>query len=110
MPALALTLLALQSVPPPDGSDRLSVRPPACPAGPSADGTIVVCGRRTDQRLHPLPPPPGTEHRDPATFRLPGGGTAHVHAFQSELPGAVGQGAAVTLTVPFGRKKRAEGD
>ena len=104
---LSLTLLAVQVDPVPVmGAERLSARPRACPSGPSADGTIVVCGRPSDQRLHPLPRLPETKPFDPAGFRLPGGGMARVHAIQSELPGAVGQGVAVTLSVPFGRGKK----
>lgn len=104
---LVVALLVVQTDPAPaDGVERLSVSVRACPAGPSADGTIVVCGRLTDQRLHPLPRLPDTKPFDPAGFRLPGGGTGRIHAIQSELPGAVGQGVAVTLTVPFGRAKK----
>lgn len=62
------------------GAERLSAVPRACPAGPSADGTIVVCGRLNDQRLHPLPRLPDAGPFDPAGFRLPGIGTARVHA------------------------------
>jgi hypothetical protein len=40
------------------------------------------------------------------TFRLPGGGTGNVHAVRTELPGAIGQGVAVTLKIPFGKGKR----
>ncbi len=43
---------------------------------------------------------------DPLSFRLPGGGTRNVHAIASELPGARGQGMAVTLRIPFGKGKR----
>ena len=104
---LTLALLAAQAGPvPATAGERLSALPRACPAGPSADGTIVVCGRPSDQRLHPLPPLPEARRFDPAGFRLPGGGSVRAHAIQTQLPGAVGQGAAVTLTVPFGKPKR----
>ena len=66
-------------------------------------GTIVVCARPADQRLPALPPPDGAPHGDPLAFRLPGGGTGNVHAIRTELPGAIGQGGAVTLRIPFGR-------
>ena len=35
-----------------------------------------------------------------------GGGTGNVHAIRTELPGAIGQGVAVTLKIPFGKGKR----
>lgn len=89
----------------PDGTERLSVAPRACPSGPSVDGEVVVCGRPSDQRLHPLPSLPEAKRIDPATFRLPGIGTAHLHAIHSALPGAEGNGVAVTLTVPLGKPK-----
>jgi hypothetical protein len=78
-----------------------------CAAGPEADGEVVVCARpRGDDRLRPLPSfAPADKPFDPLLVRLPGGSTARLHAFQNVLPnGAVSQGAAVTLTVPFGRK------
>ncbi len=106
---LTLALIIVQVAPAPtDGAERLLSSSSACPAGPSADGTIVVCGRPNDQRLHPLPRLPDAKPFDPAVFRLPGIGTARVHAIQSELPGAVGQGVAVTLSVPFRNGKTRE--
>ena len=100
---LMLALLA-QATAAPEGADRLSVAPRACPAGPSADGEVVVCGRPNDQRLRPLPALPETKHVDPATFRL-AGGTVNLHAIHTALPGAEEQGVAATLTVPFGKPK-----
>lgn len=71
-------------------------------------GEIVVCARPVDQRLEPLPDPPRHAPEEAMTFRLPGGGTGNVHAIQTGLPGAVGRGMAVTLTVPLKKKKREE--
>ena len=67
---------------------------------------IVVCARPTDQRLVPLAEPMRPPRGDPLSFRLPGGGTGNVHAIQTALPGASGQGGAVTLRIPFGKGKR----
>ena len=39
-------------------------------------------------------------------FRLPGIGTGRVRAIQSNVGGFTGQGAAVTVTIPLGKKKR----
>ncbi len=107
MPMLAFIL---QATPPPDGAERLSVVRPACPSGPSTDGDVVVCAHPTDQRLRPLPALPVKPPVDPSTFRLSGGKTVHLQAIRTELPGAIGQGAAVTFTVPFGRGKKGSGE
>jgi hypothetical protein len=76
------------------------------PVQTDPDGEIVVCARSSDQRLatlvEPVQPSPG----DPLSFRLPGGGKGNVHAIRTQLPGASGQGAAVTLKLPFGNGKR----
>ena len=98
-----LMLALLAQATPPDGTERLSVAPRTCPSGPSTDGEVVVCARPDDQRLRPLPPLAEVRHIDPATFRLPGIGTAHLHTIHSSLPGAEGNGVAATLTVPFGK-------
>lgn len=75
----------------------------AAPSCTPADTDVVVCGRRDDQRLRPLAPPPRPvgPPDGPLSVRLPGGGTGKLRAITSELPGAKGSGAAVTLTVPF---------
>ena len=105
MRALAL-LLQAATTPASDIPDQLTVTARPC-AGPSETGEVVVCGRRDEeQRLKPLPPLPVREQSDPFAFRLPGVGNGRVHAIQTELPGAVGQGVAVTLSIPLGRKKR----
>ncbi len=77
-----------------------------CPVQTDPDGDIVVCARPTDQRLATLPEPVQPPRGDPLSFRLPGGGTGNVHAIRTELPGAIGQGAAVTLKMPFGKGRR----
>jgi len=77
-----------------------------CPVQTDPYGEIVVCARPTDQRLAKLPQPVQPPPFDPLSFRLPGGGKGNVHAIRTELPGAVGQGGAVTLKMPFGRGKR----
>ena len=105
-----LMALLLQVTAAPDGGDRLAVTRPACPSGPNADGDVVVCARPIDRRLHPLPTLPVRRAVDPSTFRLAGGADLHLHAIRTELPGAVGEGAAVTLTVPFGRGKKGAGE
>lgn len=76
-----------------------------CPAN-DASGEIVVCARPTDQRLAVLPEPVKAPRGDPLSFRLPGGGTGNVRPIRTELPGAVGYGAAVTLRIPFGKGRR----
>ena len=103
---MLLTLaLLVQATATPVGTERLSVVPRACPCGPSVDGEVVVCGHPSDQRLHPLPPLPDARHIEPTTLHLPGIGTARLHAIHTALPGAEGNGVAVTLTVPFGKPK-----
>lgn len=105
-------LTMLQTLPPtaPEPGSAVSVLPRPCAAGPGEDGDVVVCARPRDaDRLAPLPPPPGGSDRpfDPLLLRLPGGASARLHAFQHTLlGGATSQGAAVTLTVPLGRRKR----
>ncbi|QCB43567.1 hypothetical protein E5673_16140 [Sphingomonas sp. PAMC26645] len=77
-----------------------------CPVQTDPDGEIVVCARSTDQRLATLPAPVQPPRGDPLSFRLPDGGTGNVHAIRTQLPGASGQGAAVTLKIPLGKGRR----
>lgn len=68
----------------------------------SSDSEVVVCARRAEQRPAPLEEPVKSGSPDgPLSFRLPGGGQGKAHAIQSNLPGASGQGMAVTLRFPF---------
>lgn len=103
-------LLLLQAVAgpplPPEPRKRVARATMPCPVQTDPDGEIVVCARPTDQRLAKLPEPVQPPPFDPLSFRLPAGGTGNVHAIRTELPGAVGQGGAVTLKMPFGRGKR----
>ncbi len=105
---LLLALLIVQTLPstaPEPGSAISAVSRPC--AGPNPDGEVVVCAHaRNENRLAPLPPLATGSDRpfDPFLFRLPGGASARVHAFQHDLPGAASQGAAVTLTIPLGRR------
>ena len=103
-------LLLLQAVAGPPLPPELRKRPVRstmpCPVQPDPDGEIVVCARSTDQRLATLPEPVQPPRGDPLSFRLPGGGKGNVHAIRTQLPGASGQGAAVTLKLPFGNGKR----
>ncbi len=103
-------LLLLQAVAGPPLPPELRKRPPRstmpCPVQTDPDGEIVVCARPTDQRLATLAEPVQPPRGDPLSFRLPGGGKGNVHAIRTELPGAIGQGAAVTLKIPFGKGKR----
>ena len=103
-------LLLLQAVAgpplPPDLRKRVPRATMPCPVQTDPEGEIVVCARPTDQRLAKLPEPVQPPPFDPLSFRLPGGGKGNVHAIRTELPGAVGQGGAVTLKMPFGRGKR----
>lgn len=105
-----LALLLLQAVAGPPIPPELRKRTPrvatACATGPDASGEIVVCARPIDQRLAKRPEAAVAPRSDPMTFRLPGGGTGNIHAITSELPGARGQGVAVTLKIPFGKGKR----
>ena len=77
-----------------------------CPVQADPDGEIIVCARPADQRLATLAKPVQPPRSDPLSFRLPGGGRGNVHAIRTELPGAVGQGVAVTLRIPFGKGTR----
>ena len=103
-------LLLLQAVAGPPLPPELRKRPARstmpCPVQADADGEIVVCARPTDQRLATVAEPVQPARGDPLSFRLPGGGTGNVHAIRTELPGAIGQGVAITLKVPFGKGKR----
>ena len=110
MPIAMTMALVVQTMAGPAGPEpaaspdpRLSVLPPACPAGPTVSGDVIVCARRRDaDRLGTLPPLPDREAADPMTFRLPGAGTGRVHAFQRDLQGASSQGVALTMTIPLG--------
>lgn len=103
-------LLLLQAVAgpplPPELRKRVARATMPCPVQTDPNGEIVVCGRPTDQRLARVAEPTQTPRDDPLTFRLPGGGKGNVHAIRSELPGANGQGVAVTFKIPFGKGKR----
>ena len=101
----SLIIQTLPSTAPEPGS-AISAVPRPC-AGPSEDGDVVVCAHaRNENRLASLPPlaTGANGPSDPLLFRLPGGASARVHAFQHDLPGATSQGAAVTFAVPLGRK------
>lgn len=106
---VALILLAQAVAGPPVPIELRQIAPRSaspCPAT-SEDGEIVVCGRRReDQRLVKLPEAGEVAPFDPLSFRLPGGGKGNVHAIQSNVSGFTGQGAAVTLTIPFGKGKK----
>ncbi len=91
---------------PPELRKRVARATMPCPVQTDPYVEIVVCARPTDQRLAKLPQPVQPPPFDPLSFRLPGGGKGNVHAIRTELPGAVGQGGAVTLKMPFGRGKR----
>ena len=103
-------LLLLQAVAGPPLPLELSKRPVRltmpCPVQTDPDGEIVVCARPTNQRLATLVEPVQPPRGDPLSFRLPGGGKGNVHAIRTQLPSASGQGAAVTLKLPFGNGKR----
>lgn len=106
---LTTLALLLQSVAGPPVPRALRPSPPrvALPCPVTRPGEeIVVCARPTDQRLAPLPQPTQPPRGDPLSFRLPGGGSGNIHAIRTELPGAIGQGAAVTLKIPFGKGRR----
>jgi len=106
---MLVALLLLQAVAGPPLPPELRKRPVriATPCSTEArGGETIVCARPTDQRIGPLPEPVIVAHDDPLSFRLPGGGKGNVHAIRTELPGAIGQGAAVTLKMPFGKGKR----
>ena len=91
---------------PPELRKRVARATMPCPVQTDPYGEIVVCARPTDQRPAKLPQPVQPPPFDPLSFRLPGGGKGNVHAIRTELPGAVGQGGAVTLKMPFGRGQR----
>ncbi len=111
-------LLIVQTLPgaaPEPGSALSAVAKPCAagpdPDGPDPDGGVIVCGRRRDaDRLTPLPAPAPGQHPDPLAFRLPGGGSGRVAAFQREFSGAISQGVAVTVAIPLGRRRRADGE
>jgi len=106
---LASLIFLLQSVAGPSLPRELRKPTPrvAMPCPVTQPGEeIIVCARPTDQRIAPLPAPTQPARGDLLSFRLPGGGQGNVHMIRTELPGARGQGAAVTLKIPFGKGKR----
>lgn len=107
MGAALLLLIQAVSGPPVPLELRKPVVRSAAPCPIQAEGEIIVCGRAPEsRRLETLPDRPSRSPPEPLTFRLPGGGTGNVHAVQSNLPGATGPGAVVSLKIPFGKKKR----
>jgi len=106
VPAL-IVLLQSVSGPPVPAELRKAAARSAAPCPVTRDGEeIVVCARPTDQRLARLPEPDTRAPEDALSFRLPGGGKGNVHAFQRSFGGATGQGVAVTLTVPLGKRQK----
>jgi hypothetical protein len=105
---VGLLLLQVAAGPPipPELRKRVPRVVTSCPVQPDAGGEIVVCGRPTEHRLETLPEPVASARQEPLSFRLPGGGKGSVQAIRTQLPGAIGQGAAVTLRIPFGGSRR----
>jgi hypothetical protein len=104
MLTVILLVQAVAGPPTPTELRPFRVLPP-CPS-PEDGGEIVVCGRKgSDQRLEKLPERYADHADRPLSFMLPGGANGNVHAFQNNLPGATSQGVAVSITLPFGRKK-----
>ena len=105
--AAMLLVQAVAGPPPPresTPSPSLVARP--CPTADDGDD-VVVCGRKSDPpRLVRLPEEKPRSAADMMTFRLPGHATGNVHGIQSELPGGAGQGAAVSIRIPFGKGKK----
>ncbi len=104
---LTILALLLQSVAGPPVPRELRRPTPrvALPCPVTQPGEeIVVCARPTDQRLAPLPEPTRPPRGEPLSLRLPGGGHGNVHAIRTELPGAIGQGAAISLKIPLGKR------
>ncbi len=95
---LALFLLQAATAASPQTIDLLAA-PERCR---SSEDEVVVCAHRTEQRLEPIAEPVKSGPPDgPLSFRLPGGAQGKAHAIQSTLPGASGQGVAVTVRFPF---------
>lgn len=103
-------LLMLQAVagPPAPRAAQPTTALPAAPCPPQTDdGDVVVCARKSDPpRLVKLPEEAPRDPQDMITFRLPGHATGNIHAFQHDLPGGVGQGAAFSVRIPFGKGKK----
>jgi hypothetical protein len=97
--AQAMPPPATEAPPPPPTTLQLLAKPDCSPT----DNDVVVCGHPDDQRIRPLAPPPAPAGPPdgPLSFRLPGGGSGKLRAITSELPGARGSGAAVTVKIPF---------
>lgn len=77
---------------------------------PSAGEEVVICGTTEQPRANLQPRPEFDDKKIGPRIRLPGGGEGSVHLIQSTLPGATGQGAAVTVKFPFGKGKRKDAD
>lgn len=106
MLAAALLLAAVFGPPTPIELRKAVARP--CPSATAA-GDIVVCARHPTEtpRLGKPPEAVTPPSRDPLSFRVPGDGTARIHAIQSNVGGFTGRGAAVTLGIPLGKRRRA---
>lgn len=112
MLALALLLAAVtaqdrRTLPAPDIDSVVTLIPkPTCDR--SAD-EITVCGSADPSRFR-LPALAKRYEEPPvrSEFRLPGGARGSVHAISRSVGGFTSPGAAVTLTIPFGKKKRAD--
>ena len=91
---------------PADLRPRAAAPTAPCPVA-GGPGEIVVCGSRSqEQRLGPIAVPEPEPADDPLSFRLPGGGKLNAHAMQRTVGGFTGQGAAITLTIPFGKGRK----
>jgi len=71
---------------------------------------ITVCGNTDQSRFRLAPLTPRYEAGAPrAQFTLPGGGTASIDATQRGAGGASVPAAMVTLRIPLGGRKNAQG-
>jgi hypothetical protein len=106
MSTVALLILAVATVAPPDDAPRDAGVPLLRPAPPptclaKAD-EIVVCGKDANgYRLPQLAPQPDITGPPRAEWRLPGGAKAGINTQQRNVGGYPSNAVMATITIPF---------
>jgi hypothetical protein len=106
MPTIALLILAVATVAPPDDAPsgaRVSLLHPAPPPTCIAKADeILVCGKDANgYRLPQLAPQPDMTGLPKAEWRLPGGAKAGINTQQRNIGGYPSNAVMVTIAIPF---------